>query len=185
MKGAAKEAAVRQRQLQADADARAARSSEAQQQEAAARQRMQLKVLSLHKLTCLPLKVPESDHLCGALTNNCVLLNEILAKEPPITADCHSCSFGLPGPHKWSSSLLLTHLLMHCQARQDEEAARQVAGKYEEKVQRSRQYAEQRKALTSELQRVRVSIAEQERLLKVGKVRWCGVKAGQGKICLD
>lgn len=55
LKGAAKDAAVRQRQLQADADARAARCSEAQQQEAAARQRMQLKVLSLYKSTCLPL----------------------------------------------------------------------------------------------------------------------------------
>ena len=64
---------------------------------------------------------------------------------------------------------------MYCQARQDEEAARQVAGKYQEKVQRSRQFAEQRKALSSELQRVRVSIAEQERLLKVG--------IGQGLQC--
>ncbi|BDA48031.1 probable reticulocyte-binding protein 2 homolog a at N-terminal half [Coccomyxa sp. Obi] len=55
---------------------------------------------------------------------------------------------------------------MQLKARQDEEAARQLVRKYEEKVQRSRQFSEQRKALTSELQRVRVSIAEQERLLK-------------------
>ena len=61
---------------------------------------------------------------------------------------------------RWYAALLL-------QAQQDEEAARKVADKYEEKMARSRQIAERREALTSQLQRVRLSIAEQERLLKV------------------
>lgn len=61
---------------------------------------------------------------------------------------------------RWYAALLL-------QAQQDEEAARKVADKYEEKMARSRQIAEQRKALTSQLQRVRLSIAEQERLFMV------------------
>lgn len=56
---------------------------------------------------------------------------------------------------------------MHYQVQQEEEAARQLADRYEEKMARSRQIAHQRQTLTSQLQKVRLSIAEQERLLKV------------------
>lgn len=58
---------------------------------------------------------------------------------------------------------------MHYQVQQEEEAARQLADRYEEKMARSRQIAHQRQTLTSQLQKLRLSIAEQERLLKVSK----------------
>ena len=56
---------------------------------------------------------------------------------------------------------------LHYQVQQEEEAARQLADRYEEKMARSRQIVHQRQTLTSQLQKVRLSIAEQERLLKV------------------